>query len=75
MGKGLLSDTEIKAVESEVLDKIQAALDRAEKQMETLGNPMDMFEHAYAEMPPYLKEQKAQLAKELTELGEEGKHG
>jgi pyruvate dehydrogenase E1 component alpha subunit len=73
--KGLLSDTEIKAVESEVLDKIQAAVDRAEKQMETLGNPMDMFEHAYAEMPPYLKEQKAQLAKELTELGEEGKHG
>jgi pyruvate dehydrogenase E1 component alpha subunit len=75
MDKGLLSDTEIKAVESEVLDKIQAAVDRAEKQMETLGNPMDMFEHAYAEMPPYLKEQKAQLAKELTELGEEGKHG
>lgn len=75
MDKGLLSDAEIKAVESEVLDKIQAAVDRAEKQMETLGNPMDMFEHAYAEMPPYLKEQKAQLASELTELGEEGKHG
>jgi len=75
MDKGLLSAAEIKAVESEVLDEIQDAVDRAEKQMEALGNPMDMFEHAYAEMPPYLNEQKAQLAQELTELDEEGKHG
>jgi pyruvate dehydrogenase E1 component alpha subunit len=75
MDKGLLSETEIKAVESEVSDEIQAAVDRAEKQMEALGNPMDMFDHAYAEMPPHLKEQKAQLAEELSESGEEGKHG
>jgi TPP-dependent pyruvate/acetoin dehydrogenase alpha subunit len=75
MEKGLLSDAEIKAVESEVSDEIQAAVDRAEKQMEALGNPMDMFDHAYAEMPPYLQEQKAQLAKELSELDQEGQHG
>jgi pyruvate dehydrogenase E1 component alpha subunit len=75
MNKGLLSEAEIKSVESEVLDEIQAAVDRAEKQMETLGNPLDMFEHAYAELPPHLKEQKARLDKELTEHEEEGKHG
>jgi hypothetical protein len=34
-----------------------------------------MFEHAYAEMPLHLREQKAQLTKELTELAEEGKNG
>ena len=59
----MLSDEKIEAVESEVLDEIQAAVDRAEKQVEALGDPLDMFEHAYAEMPPYLKEQKAELAK------------
>ncbi len=75
MDKGLVSEAEIKAIESEVLDEIQAAVDRAEKKMEALGDPMDMFEHAYAEMPPYLKEQKAQLAEELAELDQEGKHG
>ena len=75
MDKGLLSKPEIEAVESEVLKEIQTAVDRAEKQMEALGNPMDMFEHTYAEMPPYLREQKAQLAEELSALDEEGKHG
>ena len=75
MDKGLLSEAEIKAVESEILDEIQAAVDHAEKQMEALGDPMAMFDHAYAEMPAYLKEQKAQLARELSELDEEGKHG
>jgi len=75
MDKELLSEAKIKSVESEVLDEIQTAVDRAEKQMEALGNPLDMFEHAYAELPVHLKEQKALLDKELTEFGEEGKHG
>jgi pyruvate dehydrogenase E1 component alpha subunit len=75
MDKGLLSEAEIKAVESEVLDEIQKAVDRAEKQMQALGDPLDMFAHTYAEMPPSLKEQKAQLAQELSEFGKEGEHG
>lgn len=75
MDKGLLSEAEIKTVESEVLDEIQAAVDRAEKQMQALGDPLDMFDYTYAEMPPHLKEQKAQLAEELSESGKEGQHG
>lgn len=75
MEKGLLSEAQIKTVESEISDEIQTAVDRAEKQMEALGDPLEMFEHVYAEMPPYLKEQKAQLAEELTESGKEGKDG
>jgi hypothetical protein len=34
-----------------------------------------MFDQAYAEMPPCLKEQKADFARELSETAEEGKHG
>jgi pyruvate dehydrogenase E1 component alpha subunit len=75
MDKGLLSEAQIQAVESEVLDEIQAAVDRAEKQMATLGDPLDMFAHTYAELPPSLKEQKAQLAQELSEFDKEGEHG
>jgi pyruvate dehydrogenase E1 component alpha subunit len=75
MDKGLLSEEKRNQVESEVLDEIQAAVDRAEKQMEALGDPMEMFDHAYADIPPYLKEQKAVLARELSKIDEEGKHG
>jgi pyruvate dehydrogenase E1 component alpha subunit len=75
MDKELLSEEKLKEIESEVMEEIQTAVDRAEKQMAELGDPMDMFKHAYAEMPPYLNEQKADLARELSEAGEEGDHG
>jgi pyruvate dehydrogenase E1 component subunit alpha len=73
--KGLLSKKKAGEIESEVMDEIQAAIDRAEKQMAAMGDPMDMFDHAYAEMPPYLKEQKADLARELSEGDKERRHG
>ena len=75
LDKGLLSEERLIEVESEIMEEIQTAVDGAEKQMEALGDPIDMFEHAYAEMPPYLKEQKADLARELSGGGEEGNHG
>ena len=75
MNKGLLSKDKINEIESEIMDEIQTAVDGAEKQMAGFGDPMDMFDHAYAEMPPYLREQKADLAKELSEAGKEGDHG
>jgi hypothetical protein len=34
-----------------------------------------MFEHAYAEMPAYLKEQKEAFVTEVAEMTEEGDHG
>ena len=73
--KGVLSEDKVAEIESEVLDEIQAAVDRAENQMAAMGDPMDMFNHAYAELPPYLKEQKAELARELSEGEKEGGHG
>ena len=73
--KGLLSDEKIEAAEEGVKKEIQAAVDRAEEQMSKLGDPLDMFEHAYEEMPPYLKEQREELIKELAADREEGHHG
>ena len=75
MDKGLLSGDKLNEIESEIMEEIQAAVEGAEKQMAAFGDPMDMFDHAYAEMPPYLKEQKADLARELSEGGEESDHG
>jgi pyruvate dehydrogenase E1 component alpha subunit len=75
LDKGVLSEEKRNQVESEVMDEIQTAVDRAEKQMEALGDPMDMFDHVYADMPPHLKEQKEGLASELSKIDQEGKHG
>jgi pyruvate dehydrogenase E1 component alpha subunit len=74
LDKGLLPEGQRNQVESEVLDEIQAAVDRAEKQMEALGDPMEMYDHAYADMPSHLEEQKAYLARELSLNDEEGRH-
>jgi len=73
--KGLISEDKIAGLESEVMDEIQSAIDRAEEQMKTPADPIDMFKHAYAEMPPFLKEQKEALERELAERAEEANHG
>jgi len=73
--KGLLTADKIAGIASEIDAEIQAAVDRAEAQMKTLGNPLDMFEHAYAETPPHLEAQKEALARELAETSAEGNHG
>jgi pyruvate dehydrogenase E1 component alpha subunit len=58
-----------------VLKQIQVAVDNAEAQMKQLGNPMDMFDHVYAELPPHLVAQKDALARELSLMGEDTHHG
>ena len=70
--KGLLSKDKIDAIETEVLDEVQTAIDSAEEQMKKMGDPMFMFDHAYAEMSPFLKDQKKELARELAEMKGEG---
>ncbi len=66
VGKGLLAEEGIEAIEAEVKAEIQAAVERAEQQMKELGDPLDMFNHAYEEMPPHLAEQREELARELS---------
>jgi len=43
--------------------------------MEALGDPIDMFNYAYAEMPPHLKAQKDELKQALSATAKEGKDG
>ncbi len=65
--KGLLSEDRIQTLEEEILAEIQAAVDQAEEEIKGIGDPMEMFDHQYAEMPPNLIEQKEELARMLAD--------
>ena len=69
--KGLLSADDTERIDNEVLEEIQAAVDKTEAQMKTPADPLAMFDHAYAELPPHLSEQRDELARELAEMKEE----
>lgn len=71
LDKGVLTVHGEKELESEVLLQIQHAVENAEKQMEDMGDPLDMFNHIYAELPPYLLSQKEDLVRELAGTGKE----
>jgi len=73
--KGFLSQDQIAGIEDEILVEIQAAVDGAEERMKAFGDPSDMFEHAYARMPAYLKEQKQAFATEVAEIAQEENSG
>jgi TPP-dependent pyruvate/acetoin dehydrogenase alpha subunit len=73
--KGLLSDEKIEALEAEVKEEIQKAVEHAEELMKKYSDPLPMFEHAYADMPAYLKEQREELKLELAETPREEDHG
>ncbi len=73
--KGLLSDERIQEIEDEIAQEIQEAVDRAEQQMDELSDEaLVMFDHLYAEMPPFLQAQKEELAQELNR-NKEANHG
>jgi len=72
--KGLLTDDAAEKLESEIKQEIQAAVDRAEAAMKTGGDPLEMFDHAYAEMPPHLAAQREELRADLA-ADKEGSHG
>ena len=61
----------IEKVEAEVKDDIQKAVDRAEKLMKEYTDPLVMFDHVYAEMPPTLRAQREEFLKEAGEAKEE----
>ncbi|HEX2987781.1 MAG TPA: pyruvate dehydrogenase (acetyl-transferring) E1 component subunit alpha [Chloroflexota bacterium] len=65
IGRKLLTDKKIEALEAEVKAEIQASVERFEQQAAALGDPLDMFNHAYAEMPSTLLEQREELRREL----------
>ena len=66
-GKGLLTAEAIARVEAEVQSEIKAAEERWAQQVEKAIEPLDMFAHAYAEMPPHLLAQREELRQELAD--------
>jgi pyruvate dehydrogenase E1 component alpha subunit len=75
MEKGLLTEEMLESMHSRVMEKIQAAVERAEEQMQSLGDPLQMFDHLYGELPPYLQIQKEELAQALSSEKEGAGHG
>ena len=73
--KGLLDEERRKRVGDEVMAEIQEAVESAEERMTELGDPVAMFEHLFASLPPYLATQKDELVRRLTARGEEDQHG
>ncbi|HWB70829.1 MAG TPA: pyruvate dehydrogenase (acetyl-transferring) E1 component subunit alpha [Egibacteraceae bacterium] len=64
LDRGTLSEDDVERLEQEVDDDIEGAWDEAEGRMQQLGDPVDMFDHVYAEMPPYLAEQREAFAQQ-----------
>lgn len=64
--KDLLSDDDIEQLDEEIKGEIKEAVEEYERRAEELSQqPLTMFDHIYAEMPPYLQEQRDELAAEL----------
>ncbi len=63
--KRLLDGEKIVALEDEIDTDIRAAIDEAEAKMSEPIDPLAMFEHMYAELPPYLEEQREALKQDL----------
>jgi pyruvate dehydrogenase E1 component alpha subunit len=68
----LLSTAKIKTLEEEVLAEIQAAVDAAEARMQSLGDPLEMFDHAYAETTAAIQAHREEFAADQAAAGGEG---
>ncbi|MGW8195027.1 MAG: pyruvate dehydrogenase (acetyl-transferring) E1 component subunit alpha [Desulforhopalus sp.] len=73
--KKILTAEKFDKLENEVQQEIQLAVDSAERNMATLGDPLDMFDHLYDQMPQHLQKQKEELRRELAESDGESDHG
>lgn len=73
--KKLLTKKKIETTNEEVLARIQKAVEDAEALMKSMGAPLGMFDHSYAEMPPHLAEQREELAAEIAAAGKEEDDG
>ncbi|UCG81447.1 MAG: hypothetical protein JSV60_03980, partial [Desulfobacterales bacterium] len=63
---GLLSEAQIDSLEEEIKAEIKEAEERFDEQAKKLGDPLDMFNHAFADLPPTLVEQKDEVSRNLS---------
>lgn len=75
IGKKVLTRQSIDDLQAEIAAEIQQAVDHAEAQMQSMGDPLEMFDHLYAQAPPYLEKQKRMLQNELAASTGEDDHG
>ncbi|NOR10692.1 MAG: pyruvate dehydrogenase (acetyl-transferring) E1 component subunit alpha [Desulfovibrionaceae bacterium] len=75
LNKNIITESDLAALEGKIKQEIQAAIDRAEQQMKKLGDPLDMFDHLYAELPSELQAQKDELIREIDNSEGEDHHG
>ncbi|MFW5680122.1 MAG: pyruvate dehydrogenase (acetyl-transferring) E1 component subunit alpha [Pseudomonadota bacterium] len=69
--RGLLDDEAVEAMEDELRGEIEAAWQEAQAQMETLTDPLVMFDHVYADRPPHLAAQRDTLRQWLRTADQE----
>lgn len=70
--RDLLTDADVDELESQIDEEIDEAVEEAEQRMEELGDPLDMFDHVYAQRPAYLDEQREAVAATLGNGGRDG---
>jgi pyruvate dehydrogenase E1 component subunit alpha len=58
MDRKLLSHKHLKDLEAEIQADIDRAWQEAQEQMASMGDALDIFDYVYAELPPYLAEQR-----------------
>lgn len=66
IAKGPLSEARIDSLEEEIKAEIKEAEERFDEQVKKLGDPLDMFSHAFAELPATLVEQKNEVSRNLS---------
>jgi TPP-dependent pyruvate/acetoin dehydrogenase alpha subunit len=65
LDRGLLSDGDVDGLEEEIEREIDGAWKETEERMERLEEPAAIFEHHYAELPPYSKAQREEMLRRL----------
>ncbi len=73
LDKGLLTERDVETLEEQVKTEIKEAEERWARLTEKPVDPLAMFDHAYAELPPHLAAQREELRREL-EAGKGGEH-
>jgi pyruvate dehydrogenase E1 component alpha subunit len=68
----LLSHKHLKDLEADVQAEIDRAWQEAQEQMASMGDPLDIFDYVYAELPPYLAEQRQAFQQFLASQKEGG---
>ena len=58
LAQELPAKKDFKALEADIHAEIEHAWQEAQEQMASMGEPLDIFDHVYAELPPSLAEQR-----------------